>query len=134
MEKSENKTKSFKDLIVWQKAHAFVLNIYQHAKTFPAEGHESIIGELLCESATAMATNIVGGYKKKNRDEKLLFLSTAQDALEECRYYLVLASDLNVIDTFSAEDLENSLGEVSYLLNSYVKSIIRRKEEEKNQS
>ncbi len=129
MEKSDNKTKSFKDLVVWQKAHAFVLNIYQQVKIFP-EDHQAIVGDMLCESATAIATNIVGGYKKKDREEKLLFLTTAQEALEECRYYITLATDLNLFDTFQAEELENSLNEVSYLLNSYARSIKRRRDDE----
>ncbi|MBI3006204.1 MAG: four helix bundle protein, partial [Ignavibacteriales bacterium] len=29
--------RSFEDLIVWQKAHQFVLMVYQLTKTFPAE-------------------------------------------------------------------------------------------------
>lgn len=129
MEKSENKTKSFRDLIVWQKAHALVLNIFQQVKTFP-EDQQQMVGDYLCESAMAIATNIVGGYKKKDRDEKLLYLSAAQDALEECRYYIILATDLTLLDTFNAEDLENAIGEASFLLNSYVKSIQRRKEDD----
>ncbi|HNT42429.1 MAG TPA: four helix bundle protein [Tenuifilaceae bacterium] len=129
MEKSENKTKSFRDLIVWQKAHALVLNIFQQVKTFP-EDQQQMVGDYLCESAMAIATNIVGGYKKKDRDEKLLYLSAAQDALEECRYYIILATDLSLLDTFNAEELENAIGEASFLLNSYVKSIQRRKEDE----
>jgi len=127
MEKSDSKTKSFKDLVVWQKAHAFVLNIYQQVKIFP-EDYQALVGDMLCESATAIATNIVGGYKKKDREEKLLFLTTAQEALEECRYYITLATDLNLLDSFQAEELENNLNEVSYLLNSYARSIRRRKE------
>ena len=129
MEKSENKTKSFRDLIVWQKAHALVLNIFQQVKTFP-EDQQQMVGDYLCESAMAIATNIVGGYKKKDRDEKLLYLSAAQDALEECRYYIILATDLSLLDTFNAEELENAIGEASFLLNSYVKSIQRRKEDD----
>lgn len=129
MEKSENKTKSFRDLIVWQKAHALVLNIFQQVKTFP-EDQQQMVGDYLCESAMAIATNIVGGYKKKDRDEKLLYLSAAQDALEECRYYIILATDLSLLDTFNSEDLENAIGEASFLLNSYVKSIQRRKEDD----
>ncbi|HRC95101.1 MAG TPA: four helix bundle protein, partial [Tenuifilaceae bacterium] len=125
----ENKTKSFRDLIVWQKAHALVLNIFQQVKTFP-EDQQQMVGDYLCESAMAIATNIVGGYKKKDRDEKLLYLSAAQDALEECRYYIILATDLSLLDTFNAEDLENAIGEASFLLNSYVKSIQRRKEDD----
>jgi len=29
------KSKSFEDLIVWQKAHQFVLNVYTYTKDFP---------------------------------------------------------------------------------------------------
>lgn len=129
MERTEGKTKSFKDLVVWQKAHAFVLNIYQHAKHFPDDS-QAFVGDMLCESATAIATNIVGGYRKKDRDEKLMFLATAQDALEETRYYIILSTDLGFMDSYQADELENAIGEVSYLLNSYAKSIQRRKEEE----
>jgi four helix bundle protein len=129
MERTESKTKSFKDLVVWQKAHAFVLNVYQQVKHIPDDS-QSFVGDMLCESATAIATNIVGGYRKKDRDEKLMFLSTAQDALEECRYYIILANDLGLFDSYQADDLENAIGEVSYLLNSYAKSIQRRKEED----
>lgn len=127
MDKSDNKTKSFKDLVVWQKAHAFVLNIYQQVKIF-SDDYQAIVGDMLCESATAIATNIVGGYKKKDREDKLLFLTTAQEALEECRYYITLATDLHLLDSFQADELENNLNEVSYLLNSYARSIKRRKE------
>lgn len=129
MERTESKTKSFRDLVVWQKAHAFVLNIYQQVSHIP-DDNQSFVGDMLCESATAIATNIVGGYRKKDRDEKLMFLATAQDALEECRYYIILANDLGLFDQYQAEDLENAIGEVSYLLNSYAKSIQRRKEED----
>lgn len=129
MERSESKTKSFKDLVVWQKAHAFVLGVYQQVKQFP-DDDQAFVGDMLCESVTAIATNIVGGYRKKDRDEKLMFLATAQDALEESRYYIILASDLGFMDSYQADELENSLGEVSYLLNSYAKSIQRRKEED----
>ncbi|HBI80502.1 MAG TPA: four helix bundle protein [Bacteroidales bacterium] len=128
MEKSDNKTKSFKDLVVWQKAHAFVLSIYQQVKIFP-DDYQANVGDMLCESATAIATNIVGGYKKKEREEKLFFLTTAQEALEDCRYYITLATDLQLLDSFQADELENNLNEVSYLLNSYARSIKRRKDE-----
>jgi len=128
MEKSDNKTKSFKDLVVWQKAHAFVLSIYQQVKIFP-DDYQVNVGDMLCESATAIATNIVGGYKKKDREEKLFFLTTAQEALEDCRYYITLATDLQLLDSFQADELENNLNEVSYLLNSYARSIKRRKDE-----
>lgn len=129
MDKVEiNKTKSYKDLVVWQKAHSFTITAFEQAKNFP-QTHSAMVADMLRKSATAITVNIVCGYKKKDRDEKLMFLTTAQDALEESRYYIILATDLFLLDPFASEEMQTSLNEVSYLLNSYAKSIIRRKEE-----
>lgn len=123
------KTKSFKDLVVWQKSHSFTLAVFEQVKNLPLT-HSTIVGDMLRESAAAISTNIVGGYRKKERDEKLIYLATAQDALEECRYYIILAADLLLLDPYSAEELQANLNEVSYLLNSYVKSIARRRDDD----
>ncbi len=48
-------------------------------------------------------------------------MNTAQGSLEECRYYLILARDLNYGDMANAI---NQLEEVSKLLTSYVNSIL----------
>ncbi|WP_375495793.1 four helix bundle protein [uncultured Nostoc sp.] len=53
--------------------------------------------------------------------DKARFMNTAQGSLEECRYYLILARDLNYGDMANAI---NQLEEVSKLLTSYVNSIL----------
>lgn len=129
MDKVELKpNKTYKDLVVWQKAHAFTLSAFEQTKNFP-QTHSPLVADMLRESATAITVNIVCGYRKKDRDEKLTCLVHAQDALEKCRYYIILSSDLFLLDSYLSEELLTSLSEVSYLLNSYAKSIIRRKEE-----
>ena len=48
-------------------------------------------------------------------------MNIAQESLGECRYYLILASDLGYLES---EDLMDQLEGVSKLLEAYMKSIL----------
>jgi four helix bundle protein len=72
-------------------------------------------------SSVSIAANIVEGYKKKGKLDKLRFFNIAQGSLEETRYYLILAKDLKYHDT---KELLNSIEEISKMLNSYCNKII----------
>ena len=44
--------------------------------------------------ATSIAANIAEGFKKRGKADKLRFYNIAQGSIEESRYYLILAKDL----------------------------------------
>ncbi len=116
-----NKSISFEDLIVWQKAHQFVLKTYELTKSFPKSEIYGLTNQFR-RASVSISANIAEGYKKKSPKDKLRFLNIAQGSLEECRYYLILTKDLNYKDDISKEmDL---LIEVSKLLNGYCKAIL----------
>ena len=107
--------KTFRDLIVWQKAHQFALGAYKSSQNFPREEIYGLTSQFR-RAAVSIAANIVEGFKKKGQQDKARFLNIAQGSLEECRYYLILVSDLNYGDT---TELTTQLEEVSRLLTSY---------------
>jgi len=109
----------FEDLIVWQKAHRFVLEIYQLTKRFPREETFGLISQLR-RSAVSIPANIAEGFKKLGKADKLRFFNIAQGSLEESRYYLILAEDLHYANT---KPLKTNLEEVSKLLHVYSKVI-----------
>jgi four helix bundle protein len=115
------KTRNFEDLIVWQKAHQFVLNIYTLTRTFPKEEQFGLSSQLR-RAAISIAANIVEGYSKNGIKDKLRYFNISQGSLAECRYYLRLISDLHYADT---ETLVSDLEEVSRLLNAYIRGISR---------
>lgn len=88
----------FQDLIVWQKAHAMVLAMYRLSECFP-DGERFGLTAQLRRAAISVPANIVEGFKKRTRPDKSRFLNIAQGSLEECRYCLVLATDLGYGDT-----------------------------------
>jgi len=112
--------KSFEQLIVWQKAHQFVLGIYHFTENFPR--HETYgLASQLRRAAVSIPANIAEGFKKRGRADKARFLNIAQGSLEECRYYLILAKDLNYGDT---AQLHPQLEETSKLLAAYAAKIL----------
>jgi four helix bundle protein len=112
--------KTFEDLIVWQKAHQFVLSIYRLTENFPKQETYGLTSQLR-RAAISVAANIAEGFKKKGRSDKARFMNISQGSIEECRYYLILAKDLGYGDT---KHLTNQLVEVSKLLQAYSQSIL----------
>ncbi len=112
--------KVFQDLIVWQKAHQFVLSVYKLSDNFPNKEIYGLISQFR-RAAISIAANIAEGFKKKTKPDKVKYMNIAQGSLEECRYYLILANDLGYGDT---SILMSQLEEVSKLLDAYSKSIL----------
>ena len=116
--------RSFRDLIVWQKAHKFVLTIYKITENFPKTELYGLTSQLR-RASISIPANIVEGFKKKGYLDKARFMNIAQGSIEECRYYLILVNDLGYGVT---SKLMSDLEEVSKLLVSYVSSIHKNRE------
>jgi len=113
------KSKHFTELIVWQKAHQFVLNVYTLTKSFPKEELFGLTSQLR-RASLSIAANIVEGYSKKGLKDKIRFLNISQGSLAECQYFLRLSRDLGYAEVTK---LEIDLEEVSKLLNAYSRAI-----------
>ena len=113
------KARNFTDLIVWQKAHKFVLSVYRLSENFPKSEIYGLTSQLR-RAAVSIPANIAEGFRKRSKPEKAYFLGIAQSSLEECRYYLILANDLKYGDT---TEHSMQLEEVSKMLMGYSKAI-----------
>ena len=111
--------RSFKNLILWQKAHALVLEIYKITPSLPKSEQFGIINQIQ-RSATSLPANIAEGYGRVSTKEKIRFLYIANGSLEETRYFLILSQHLNYSPT---EKIQENLTEVSKILNSYLKKL-----------
>lgn len=115
------KSKHFEELVVWQKAHQFVLNVYEITKTFPKEEQFGLTSQFR-RAATSIAANIVEGYSKRGIKDKIRYLNISQGSLSECQYYIRLINDLNYA---RVEKLEEEIEVVSKLLNAYSPGIAK---------
>ncbi|MBQ8736485.1 MAG: four helix bundle protein [Bacteroidaceae bacterium] len=117
-------TRNYEDLLAWQKAHEFVLNVYRVTALFPDVEKFCLVSQFR-RAAVSIAANIAEGYRKIGKADKLRFLNMAQGSLEECRYYILLSSDLNYINEEQRQSLHLLLYTCSRLLNSYCKGIVQ---------
>ncbi|MBI4442718.1 MAG: four helix bundle protein [Acidobacteria bacterium] len=112
--------RTFQDLVVWQKAHEFVLAAYKFTQDFPKEETYGLRIQMR-RAAISVAANIAEGFRKRGRADKARFLNMAEGSLEECRYYLILARDLRY---GSPDNLKALLESVSRLLNASAKALL----------
>ena len=111
---------TFEDLLVWQKAHQFVLTVYRMTQTFPRSETYGLTSQFR-RAAVSIAANIAEGFRKRGNADKLRFYNIARGSLEECRYYLILTRDLEYGDI---SDLRPLLEETSKLLEAYSHTIL----------
>ena len=116
------KSFGFEGLIVWQKAHQFVLAVYKTTMTFPKEELFALVSQYR-RAAVSIAANIAEGYGKKGSNDKLRFYNIAEGSANECRYYIILSRDLGYVNSTDSENLLDELTAVQKLLKAYSQTI-----------
>lgn len=114
------KAKSFEDLIVWQKAHELVIGVYKITKMFPSEEKFGLVSQIR-RSSVSVPANIAEGFVKKGIKDKSNFYNIAQGSLEELKYFLILAKDLEYAED---KNLILKADEVGRLLNGLISSLM----------
>lgn len=76
--------KTFQDLLVWQRSHRLVLDIYQISREFPKSEQYGLTSQVR-RAAISVPANIAEGFRKKTHADKARFLNIAQGSLEETR-------------------------------------------------
>lgn len=107
--------RTFQDLIVWQKAHRYVLKVYTMTASFPKHELFGLTAQMR-RAAVSIAANIAEGFSRRTRGDKMRFFDIAQASLDESRYFLILARDLGYIDKTALPD---QLEEVGRLVGAY---------------
>lgn len=120
MEPKRPPAKCFEDLIVWRKAHGFVLGVYKFTTGFPKQETYGLASQMR-RAAVSIAANIAEGFRKRGKADKARFMNTAGGSLDESHYYLILARDLGYGDT---REMMNVLDEISRLLAAYARAIL----------
>jgi four helix bundle protein len=119
--------KRFEDLTVWQKAHALVLAVCPYSAKFPKTETYGLMSQMR-RAAVSVPANIAEGFKRRGKPDKLRFLNIAQGSLEELRYFLILAQDLQYGDS---GELKAQAQEVARILDAFAGSIERSQRSER---
>jgi four helix bundle protein len=92
----ERKMKDFRDLRVWEKAHALTLEIYSLTAVFPRHELYGLTSQMR-RCAVSIGANIAEGCGKRGNNEFQRFLQIASGSASELDYHLLLAKDLGFL-------------------------------------
>ncbi len=99
---------------LWNKAHQFVLNLYKSTNQFPKEEMEHLIPRIR-KSATSLPLSILEVTNRKEKSDIVKSFGKTRGFIEELRYYLILANDLNYLNASNLikelDDLNTELRE-----------------------
>ena len=110
----------FKELKVWQKSHELVLKIYSISNIFPNNEKYGLTSQIQ-RASISIASNIVEGFNRRSVKESLHFYNISRGSLEEVRYQLLIAKDLQYIDEKTFTELEILCNEIGKMLYSWIK-------------
>lgn len=117
-----DKVNMFRSLIVWQKGHQLVLDVYRITKSFPEEEKFGIVPQMR-RAVISITANISEGYRKVGEKDKLRFFNMSQGLLAEMSNFIIIAKDLQYISKEDYGLLNEKVGEVDRLLESYCAKI-----------
>lgn len=113
----------FRNLKVWEKAHALALEVYERTKDFPGEERYELRRQIR-RCATSIPTNIAEGCGRGSDPEMARFLQIAMGSACELEYTLLLAKDLGMLKAPAHNELAPKVAEVKRMLASFIKKLI----------
>src|SRR3990172_8998561 len=94
--------KSYKELIVWQKAFQLAKLIYKLTRNFPKSEIFGLVSQMQ-RCAVSIVSNIAEGYSRGHRQEYLQFLRVAFGSGAELETQLLLSYELELINKVEFE-------------------------------
>jgi four helix bundle protein len=113
---------SYRELIAWQKAMNFVMEVYRITKTFPRDEVYGLASQLR-RAAVAIPTNIAEGQARFSANDFFYFLGRGRGALVEVETQLIIAQNLGYFSPEQGQQLLDRAAEVGKILNGLIASI-----------
>ena len=115
----DNKSKTFTDLIVWQKGHQLVLDLYKTTNDFPREELFGLTSQMR-RCVVSITSNIAEGFGRKSYKEKINFFFVSKGSLVELQIQLIISKDIGFLDENKFNIIYNQSVEVHKILNSLI--------------
>jgi four helix bundle protein len=114
--------KSYRDLIVWQKAIDLVCVIYKLSSSFPKEEIFALTSQLK-RAAISVPSNIAEGYGRNSKNDYIRFLQIASGYLYEFQTQIEIANRLNFLSGDSFNEAKNLSNEIEKMLASLISKL-----------
>ena len=114
--------KSYRDLLVWQRAIELVVLVYRLSAEFPRDEIYGLTAQIR-RASVSVPSNIAEGYGRATRKEYVQFLSIAQGSLKELETQAILAERLSYATSEQVERLLSDSERLGKMLGSLIRSL-----------
>ncbi len=116
--------KTFRDLLVWQKAMALVTEVYQVSRLFPKEEIYGLSGQMR-PCAVSIPSNLAEGYARRSRADYTRFVQIATGSLYELDTQLEIAMNLGYLSKVRFAEIHERTREIERMLSSLHQKLTR---------
>ncbi len=114
--------RDFREIKVWEKAHALTIEIYKATSKFPREETYGLTSQLR-RSSSSVPANIAEGYGRGGNTELARFLQIGMGSASELEYHVLLARDLNLLTLAVYGPLQERVVEVKRMLGALLMKV-----------
>lgn len=114
--------KSYRELLVWQKAVELALLVYRLSEGFPKREIYGLTSQIR-RAGVSVPSNIAEGYGRCARKEYLQFLSIAQGSLKELETQTIIGGRLGYGTPSQIEKVLAEAEVVGKMLGSLIRSL-----------
>lgn len=111
------KSRSYKDLLVWQKSIDLSVAVYDICSAFPKSELYGLANQMK-RAAISVPSNIAEGQARQHLGEFLHFLSIAKGSLAELDSQRIVGERLGLISPEKSRHLDSSILEIRKMLFS----------------
>jgi four helix bundle protein len=115
----------FEDLTVWRAAKALAVSSYRATDRFP-KAEEYGLKSQIRRAAVSVPTNIAEGSGRYSKKDFVRFLRIARGSLSELESLLMVAIELEMLDSASGGALSAQARQVGRMLSGLIRSISGR--------
>ena len=119
---SDQKIKSYKELLIWQKGISLVKEVYKLTKKFPRTEKFGLINQIQ-RSAISIPSNIAEGQARQHSKEFRQFLFTALGSLAELDTQLNIALELNYINQDELTNIDEKVTEIRRMIRGLLSKL-----------
>jgi four helix bundle protein len=114
--------KTFRDLLVWQKAMNLVTEIYRITRSFPKEEWYGLCLQIR-RCAVSIPSNIAEGYGRNSTNDYVRFLQISIGSLFELQTQIEISLNLEYMEKDVYDTLFESTREIERMLVSLINKV-----------
>jgi four helix bundle protein len=117
--------RSYRDLVVWQKAMALAARCYATTRSFPRSEIFGLTAQIR-RAAASIPANIAEGNGREHTGSYIQSLRISQGSLKELETHVLLAQTVELMDEADAEEILEMSEQVGKLLRSLIRALQNR--------